>query len=81
VTQAANDLQALLDAAVDAVIVIDHSGQITTFNHAAERLFGYPSAEALRLNISALMAEPHGASHDTYIRSYVETGRARQRRR
>jgi two-component system, LuxR family, sensor kinase FixL len=77
VTQAANDLQAVLDAAVDAVIVIDHHGRITTFNHAAERLFGYPAAEALGLNIAALMAEPHGVSHDNYVRSYLETGRAR----
>lgn len=76
-TQAANDLQAVLDAAVDAVIVIDHRGQISTFNHAAERLFGYAAAEAIGLNIAALMAEPHGVSHDNYVRSYLETGRAR----
>ena len=38
---AMSELQALLDAAVDAIIVIDDRGAITTFNAAAERLFGY----------------------------------------
>ena len=32
------ELRALLDAAVDAIVVIDDRGRITTFNAAAERL-------------------------------------------
>src|SRR5688500_10029463 len=44
---AAHELRALLDAAVDAVIVIDADGRIETFNRSAERLFGYAAAEVL----------------------------------
>jgi PAS domain-containing protein len=33
----AADVQALLDAAVDAIVVIDGRGQIVTFSRAAER--------------------------------------------
>ena len=35
------ELQALLDATVDAVIVIDSRGIIESFNRSGERLFGY----------------------------------------
>ena len=38
-SQATGELQALLDAAVDAIIMIDHRGTIQTLNRAAESLF------------------------------------------
>ena len=50
--------QALLDAAVDGIIIIDHQGCIQEFNRAAERLFGYPAQEVLGSNVSLLMADP-----------------------
>jgi len=34
-------LQAVLDTAVDGIILIDARGSILTFNPACERLFGY----------------------------------------
>ena len=43
----AAEFQALLDAAVDAIIVIDEHGQIMTFNRAAERMFGYAAADVV----------------------------------
>jgi PAS domain S-box-containing protein len=38
------EMQSLLDATVDAVILIDARGTVETFNRAGERLFGYASA-------------------------------------
>jgi PAS domain-containing protein len=32
---------AILDAAVDAIITIDHEGKIQAWNRAAEEMFGY----------------------------------------
>ncbi|MFZ9060786.1 MAG: PAS domain S-box protein, partial [Steroidobacteraceae bacterium] len=68
------ELRAVLDAAVDAVVVIDASGTIETFNRAAERLFGYLAAEVLGKNVSLLMPEPHGSRHDAYLGHHLQTG-------
>jgi two-component system, sensor histidine kinase and response regulator len=43
--QARND--AILDVALDCVLLIDESGRIAQFNPAAERTFGYSPAEAV----------------------------------
>lgn len=63
-----------MDAAVDAVILVDHTGAITGFNRSAERLFGYSSQEVLGRNVSILMPEPYRSSHNDYISRYAESG-------
>ena len=35
------EFQAVLDAAVDAVVLFDHEGRVELLNHAGERMFGY----------------------------------------
>jgi len=71
-----NAFDALLDAAVDAIIVIDGEGAIQRFNRAAENMFGYHEAEITGCNVKLLMPEPHRSKHDTYIQRYAETGEA-----
>lgn len=71
------DLQAVLDAAVDAVILIDEAGNIETFNRSAERLFGWEAAEVAGRNVALLMPAPYRAEHDGYMHNYMTTGRAR----
>lgn len=70
------ELRALLNAAVDAVIVINSAGLIETFNPAAARLFGYSAEEAIGRNVSLLMPEPDRSAHDGYLRRYLTTGDA-----
>jgi len=67
---------ALMEAAVDAIIIIDSNGHIERFNRAAESLFGYQAGEVLGHNVALLMPQPHSARHDSYIRRYLETGQA-----
>jgi two-component system sensor kinase FixL len=74
---AAQELRALLDAAVDAVIVIDGQGRIETFNRAAQQMFGYREIEMLGRNVNVLMPEPEHSAHDEYLRRYLATGQAR----
>ena len=69
----AAEFQALLDAAVDAIVVIDIQGSIITFNRAAERMFGYGAADVLGTNVGILMSQPNGSEHNQYLARYVET--------
>ncbi|TAJ52366.1 MAG: PAS domain S-box protein [Nevskiaceae bacterium] len=70
-------LSALLDAAVDAMILADERGRITRFNRAAEALFGYAPAEVLGENLSMLMPAPYRQEHDGYIQRYQKTSQPR----
>jgi two-component system sensor kinase FixL len=66
--------QAVMDAAVDGVILIDHLGQIQAFNRAAEQLFGRSAEEMQGRNVSLLMPEPERSAHDNYLARYLQTG-------
>jgi len=69
--------QAIIESAVDGILVIDQSGRIETVNPAAERLFGYTEAELVGRNVSLLMPSPHREEHDGYLARYLATGEAR----
>jgi two-component system sensor kinase FixL len=75
-SDASSEWKALLDAAVDAIIVINHRGHIETFNAAAEVIFGFTAQEVIGKNVSHLMPEPYQREHDGYIDKYLETGNA-----
>lgn len=74
---AAHELQALLDAAVDAVVVIDGQGRIERFNRAAEQMFGFRATEIVGRNVNVLMPEPERSAHEGHLRRYLETGVSR----
>lgn len=63
-----------MDAAVDAVIVIDDRGTVIAFNRSAERLFGYTAAEIVGRNVQELMPEPYRGTHNDYLARYAESG-------
>ncbi|MFO1427784.1 MAG: PAS domain S-box protein [Steroidobacteraceae bacterium] len=69
-----DEVQALLDATVDAVVVIDCRGHVEVFNRSAERLFGYRADEVVGRNVSMLMTDRDRGSHDAYMDRYRSTG-------
>ena len=60
----------LMNAAVDAIVVIDQRGRIEIFNKAAEEIFGYTASEIIGKNVSRLMPEPDRSAHDQYLSNY-----------
>ncbi len=71
------ELQALLDACIDAVIIIDDRGIIQTFNRTACRMFGYSAGEAVGRDVGMLMPSPDREQHDHYVSRYLQTGQSR----
>ncbi len=70
-------LRSILDTAVDGIITIDRHGLIQSFNHSAERLFGWKAAEVIGHNIKMLMPVPYQSQHDGYLHNYQSTGQAK----
>lgn len=70
-------LQSILDTVPDGMVVIDVHGVIQSFSAAAERLFGWTSAEAVGRNVSMLMPQPYHDAHDSYLARYLATGERR----
>jgi PAS domain S-box-containing protein len=66
--------QAMLDAALDAVITIDDQGRVLEFNPAAERTFGYSADEALGRDMAELIVPPElRRRHRDGLARYLET--------
>ena len=70
-------LRAILEAAVDAMIVSDDAGVIIRANTAACDLFQYAASEMIGNNVSMLMPEPHAKAHDSYLSHHIKTGEDR----
>lgn len=70
-------LQAILETAVDAIVMIDSKGHIQSFNRSAVRMFGYELSEVAGKNVNILMPSPWREHHDAYISNYMKTGEAK----
>jgi PAS domain S-box-containing protein len=68
-------LEAMLASSLDAVITIDASGRVVTFNRAAEEIFGYAAEAAVGRDIAELIIPPAlRERHYGALTSHVETG-------
>ncbi len=70
-------LQSILDTVPDAMILIDEKGVMQSLSSTAEKLFGWPQAEAIGQNVSILMPAPYKEAHDGYVERYLTTGEKR----
>ncbi len=67
-------LRALVDTAVDGVILIDSLGGVLMFNPACERLFGYTADQVVGQNVKMLMPQSFRDEHDGYLYNYRTSG-------
>jgi diguanylate cyclase (GGDEF)-like protein/PAS domain S-box-containing protein len=66
---------AILDAALDAVITIDHRGLVLEFNRAAELTFGFLKAEVLGRELASLVVPPeYREAHRRALARWTEEG-------
>jgi two-component system, LuxR family, sensor kinase FixL len=70
-------LQTVYDTSPDAIIVIDESASIKSFNRTAEKMFGFSAAEVLEQNIKILMPPYFAEQHDRFVEHYLKTGERR----
>lgn len=67
-------LEAIVNTAADAIIVINQNGCMESLNFAAEKMFGYSLQEALGQNVSILMPSPYRERHDQYLADCLDPG-------
>jgi two-component system sensor histidine kinase/response regulator len=67
--------RAILDTALDCIIIMNHKGHVVEFNHAAEKTFGYARAEVLGKPLAELIVPPAlRQAHRAGLAHYLKTG-------
>ncbi len=72
-----NAIEQILAQAIDAVVTIDELNQVTFFNAAAERLWGYDRVEVIGNNVKMLVPSEFRADHDNLVNRNRTTGEDR----
>jgi two-component system sensor kinase FixL len=70
-------LGAVIETAVDGIVIIDGGGIVQLFNQGCERLFGYTADQVVGRNVKMLMPSPHADEHDEYLHRHQVTGEKR----
>jgi PAS domain S-box-containing protein len=70
-------LRAMLEAALDAVVTMDHTGRVVGWNHAAEATFGYGTDEAVGRDMADLIVpQAYRDAHRKGLARFLETEHA-----
>lgn len=66
---------AVLESALDCVIIMDHSGRVIEFNRAAEDTFGYRRDQVIGQQLAEMLIPPPLRElHYAGLRKYLDTG-------
>lgn len=66
--------RAITQTAADAIISINEDGIILSWNKAAEKIFGYSSAEKINTKLSEIIPSRYKAGHDTAMERIKNKG-------
>ncbi|MBL4720433.1 MAG: PAS domain S-box protein [Alphaproteobacteria bacterium] len=69
--------RAIVNTAADGIITIDQEGIITSFNNAAEKVFGWSVVAVIGKNVSVLMPALVSHQHDGFIQNFIDTNEAK----
>ena len=65
--------RAILESVPDAIITINTTGIILSFNASAENIFLYPADQVIGKNIKMLMQDDIAQHHDQYLSNFIST--------
>jgi diguanylate cyclase (GGDEF)-like protein/PAS domain S-box-containing protein len=74
---AEKQFRGLLEAAPDAIVIVDDAGRIRLVNAQAERLFGYSRGELIGQPLESLVPERHRARHVDHRHAFCHNPTAR----
>ncbi|MEP7075665.1 MAG: PAS domain S-box protein [Acidobacteriota bacterium] len=73
VRRSQEQLAGIIESAMDAIITVDSEQNVVLFNSAAEKMFGYTSAEALGKRIDRFIPDRFRHSHHEHIQDFGRT--------
>lgn len=68
---------AVLEAAPEAMLIVDEKGEIIFSNSRCQQLFGYHAEAMLGLQVEALLPQALGSEHVRYRQQFLRDGRDR----
>jgi diguanylate cyclase (GGDEF)-like protein/PAS domain S-box-containing protein len=66
--------RAVVESSAEGILTINPQGIVLSFNHAAERMFGFDADEVIGRNVSMLMPERFRARHDGLVANFQRGG-------
>jgi PAS domain S-box-containing protein len=67
-------MRGVVDSAIDAIVTVGHDHRILVFNHAAEKLFLCPAANALGQPLDRFIPERFEAAYANHLETFGQNG-------